>query len=556
MDVVATDAEAIYGTNGRHHRLVIHELCKMATSPLSVRQSKDELSDDEPDEDDDAIAEDAPLHAMADHDHDNSEGENEQETTGQQEDEDRCVSNTPELETCNSHGDACQGCEREESLRICELAQFMIDTSHSLGPMRVVLPENEEDEQGGHQHYGEIAEDVLVGERGERYRCHESILTVPDSSGKTPLHILCECSCDMNMLKVIFGSTRESSGNPCAPTAFSLITAKDSRGSTPLHYLAYSRQCPFSSLQLMMDFCKPIRSKDRDGVVQDPTLMVDSDGDTPLHWALDGYMSPRRIQELTRHSKGAIMVLNQAGKRPFDQFSENFIDADWKIHDVCGREVWQNIQAYLRVVCDAPSEESDDDCKLTEWLPLHLIAGSPYELPPIFTDLAIHFCKEDLSKINAQGMLPLHLACQRRSINVGTLCNGSNAQKILAEYPQAAYTSVTTTKRLAFHLAVATQKPMSLITGLIKAYPRSLNIPDPVTGLWPFVLAGVGNEISVAVSFTLLRADPSILQLAMKDDMKEKKMSEQEALMLMAEAELEDQSSRRIRRIRILDPHM
>ena len=51
MDIVAADAEAVYGTNGRHHRLVIHELCKMATSPLSVRQSKDEFSDDERDED-------------------------------------------------------------------------------------------------------------------------------------------------------------------------------------------------------------------------------------------------------------------------------------------------------------------------------------------------------------------------------------------------------------------------------------------------------------------------------------------------------------------------
>eukprot|EP00539_Tryblionella_compressa_P006956 CAMPEP_0178767400 /NCGR_PEP_ID=MMETSP0744-20121128/19621_1 /TAXON_ID=913974 /ORGANISM="Nitzschia punctata, Strain CCMP561" /LENGTH=199 /DNA_ID=CAMNT_0020423273 /DNA_START=15 /DNA_END=610 /DNA_ORIENTATION=- len=195
--------------------------------------------------------------------------------------------------------------------------------------------------------------------------------------------------------------------------------AKDSRGSTPLHYLAYSRQCPFSSLQLMMDFCKP--SCTEDGIILDPTLCTDSDGDTPLHWALDGYMSPRRIKELTRHSKDAMIVLNDAGKRPFDHFAANFIDSDWKIHDVCGREVWENIQSYLRVICHERHDEKEaqqEDGKPAEWLPLHLIAGSPYDFPPIFIDIALHFCKEDLSKTNADGYLPLHLACQRQSINI------------------------------------------------------------------------------------------------------------------------------------------
>jgi hypothetical protein len=128
------------------------------------------------------------------------------------------------------------------------------------------------------------------------------------------------------------------------------------------------------------------------------------------------------------------------------------------------------------------------------------------------------------------------------------------AHKILAKYPQAAYKGVTTTKRLGLHLAVATQKPMSLITALIKAYPRSLNSPDPVTRLWPFVLAGVENDISVGVSFTLLRADPSILYLAMKEDKKKKSQRAEAMMRLMAEAELEDQSSRRIRRLTIRDP--
>jgi hypothetical protein len=364
------------------------------------------------------------------------------------------------------------------------------------------------------------------------------------------------------MMNVILGSTREA-GNPHGPKALSLIMAKDSRGCTPLHYLAYSRQCPFSSLKLMMDYCKPYYVEDTDGTTTrlDPSICVDSDGDTPLHWALDGYMSPRRVKELTRHSKEAMMVLNNAGKRPFDQFAANFIDSEWKVHDVCGREVWENIQAYLRVICDgdhtSEKETSHQDDRKSEWLPLHLIAGSSYDFPPIFTEIALHYSQNDLSKQNADGMLPLHLACQRRSSNIDFPCDGSRAHKMLAQYPQAAYKPVDATKRLAIHLALSTQKPMSLIAALIKAYPRSLNSPDPVTGLWPFVLAGVENEISVGVSFTLLRADPSILQLAMKDQLSSRGQRANEATTTTEydDDEIEEHSSRRIRRLTIRDSY-
>jgi hypothetical protein len=579
MDMVAADAEAVYGTNGRYRRLVIHELCKMATSPPSVRRSTDEISDDERYEEDEAVhdGDDAALNAATishEHVHEHIVNDVEEEIAVEIYELEQAeeviagstngtdvpsVAASPAALRSRHRADAdCEQCEREQNSKICEVAQFMIDVSHSLGPMRLLLAGVNNNEDG--QRYDE---DEIGGERGERFQFHESILTVPDSSGKTPLHILCEGSCDLRMMKVIFGCTRENTGNPCSPTALSLVMAKDSRGCTPLHYLAFSRQCPFSSLRLIMDFCQPVLINDLDCCVRiDPTVCCDSDGDTPLHWALDGYISPRRIRELTRHSKDAIIILNNAGKRPFDQFAANFIDPDWKVHEVCGREVWDNIQAYLRVIFEKPSHESnptskDKGEKAPEWLPLHLLAGSPFDFPLVFMDIALHFCHDDLSKVNASGMLPLHLACRRCTRNPDIPCDGSLAHKILAKYPPAAYKVVTTTKRLGLHLAVATQKPMSLITALIKAYPRSLNSPDPVTRLWPFVLAGVNNDVSVEVSFTLLRADPSILHLAMKDEIEKKNQRAKEMIRLMAEAEeeLEDQSSRRIRRLTIRDPH-
>lgn len=529
IDVVSADGEAVYETNGRHRRLVIHELCKMIALPQSVRSSHDEMSDDE-DEDPEPL-DDEELGTLA-----------------------------QELSI------SCEQCEHDENAKICEVAQLMIDISHSLGPVAVTVPTETSDDEDNNE--GEGNGDGDGDENGDReedvnpehnrndsntspgdgaFRFHESVLTVPDALGKTPLHILCESSCDPNLMRVIFGCTRENTGNPCAPTAMSLIVARDSKGCTPLHYLAYSRQCPFTALQLMMDYCKPSCPRGDGGLLLDPTLCTDDEGDTPLHWALDGYMSPRRIKELIRHSKDAMNVKNHMGSLPFDQFAANFIDSDWKIHDVCGREVWENIQAYLRVVCDDPvsndidgRSSSGNENTPAAWLPLHLIAGATCEFPPIFTDIALHFCKDDLSKTNSAGMLPLHLACNRISVDKNSPYDGSLAQKILIGYPQATYKAVPSTKRLAIHLAVASHKPMSLIVSLIKSYPRSLNIADPITRLWPFVLAAVENEEAVLVSFTLLRADPSILQLAMHAQLSKRGQRPMEAQQVMdAAAEFE-----------------
>ncbi len=429
---------------------------------------------------------------------------------------------------------ACLDCAAEDNKQICEFATFMIEKAHALGPVRVSFPPEitDHDDEGNNPH-----------EEEGRCEVHESIMTVTDSLGKTPLHVLCEHSVDTNMLRVLLSNTRDHNQNPSAPTAWSLITAKDSRGSTPLHYLAYSRQCPIGSLTLMMDYCTP--SPD-DPANTDPTLSVDIDGDTPLHWALDGYMSPRRIKQLLRHSQAALRVKNSTGKLPFDQFVGNFVDNGWREYEITGKEAWDNIQAYLKILEKGGSDAGSN------WLPVHMLAASNIDFPDVFYDIALHYHKEDVSKLNSDGMLPLHLACGRRSSN-GFSCGDVMAFKLLTEYPQAAYKAATKTKRLPIHVAVEARKPLKLIASLLKAYPNSLNVKDPKTGLWPFLLSAVGNEESVDTSYSLLRADPSIVQLAISALISKRGQRAAQALRHMDPCELEEHSQRRLRRLIIRD---
>lgn len=489
---VEQEPESLYSSSGRHnHRLVIHELCKLVSFPATLPENLGELSDDDEDE----VPDQRPL-------------------------------------------PACLDCVVDDNKHIGEFTNFMIQKSHALGPVRVSFPP---------QNSGDENEEVQDGQEEEgRSEVHESILTVTDSLGKTPLHVLCEHSVDTNLLRVLLSNTRDHNHNPSAPTALSMITAKDSRGSTPLHYLTYSRLCPMASLSLLMDYCKP--SAD-DVLNTDPTLCIDTDGDTPLHWALDGYQSPRRVQQLLKHSKAALRVKNAAGKTPFDQFVANFVENDWREHEVTGREAWENIQGYLKVL------DGDDTSSGDDWLPIHMLATSNIDFPTVFYDVAFHYHKEDAAKLDSKGMLPLHLACTRQSLAGLPPCDETITFKLLAQYPQAAYKPAAKTKRLPIHLAVEACKPLKVIAALLKAYPNSLNVKDPVTGLWPFLLSAVGNEESIDTSYSLLRADPSIVQLAISALISKRGQRAAQALRHMDPSQLEEHSHRRLRRLIIRDGH-
>ena len=476
---VRNDPECIYSRRGhRNNQIVLHELCRLITFPRDNPENDGELSDDDEDE----VPDQRPV-------------------------------------------SDCLQCLENDNKEICSFASYMINISHGMGPTRVSCPP----ETVGHEERNQEPEEE------DRYEVHESILTVTDSLDKTPLHILCEQSVDVDLLRVILSSSRDNNQNPSAPTALELITAKDSRGSTPLHYLAFSRQCPLAALRLMMEYCKPVSN---DVANTDPTLCIDLHGDTPLHWALEGYMSPRRVEVLLCHSKASLSVRNATGKVPLDQFVGNFLDAEWKQHDVTAKETWSSIQAYLRIFDDRNDENNNED-----WMPLHMLASSPIDFPAIIYDMAIYYCRDDTRKLDSQGRLPLHLACARTNKVAMEPSNNIFAHKLVAEHPRATYTATTRCRRLPIHFAVEARQTIKLIAALLKAYPNSLNVKDPKTGLWPFLLAACHDERTVDTSYSLLRADPSIVQLAISA--LTSKGGQQ------MDDDFEDHSNRRLRRLKI-----
>lgn len=454
---VEENPESVYAMNKSKRRLAIHELCQAAASMLDPTNA-DEHSDDEDDE-----------------------------------------PSFPKEQNYDS--------VKSDNGQICEIVQLLIHTSYRMGPARVVSPE---------QHDNSDPESSS-SETDASVEIHESILTVKDGEEKTPLHILCENSADTQLMRVLFNGTREASSQVGAPSAQALITATDRRKCTPLHYLAYSQECPISSLRMLMDYCEATPEID-------PTVCQDTDGETPLHWAMEGYMSARRISELLRHSTQALWVRNNSGDNPFDRFVTNFVEYNWKEHEVVAQEAWQVMQAYLKA---AIGWREDVD---TIWFPLHAVASTNFILPTILYDMALHFHQEDLSKADQNGWLPLHRACARKFEETPEE-NSKLAVGLLKVYPQAAYRPTFDTQQLPLHIAIESSNSWELISALLAVYPSSLNMSDPSTGLWPFLGAGSHDFESVQTSYNLLRADPSILcvalrNLASKDGIREKALRE------------------------------
>ncbi|KAL3932516.1 MAG: hypothetical protein SGBAC_010814 [Bacillariaceae sp.] len=440
-EFVEEKPESVYSMNRSKLRLPIHELCQAAASMVDP-SNDEEHSDDEEDE--------PPL---------------------------------PREQNFESL--------KSDNGQICELVRLLIDTSFRLGPAKVIPLEHGSDTDGS------------SSETDSSVEIHESILTVKDGDKKTPLHVLCENSADTQLMRVIFNGTREANSLDNAPSAQSLITATDRRGCTPLHYLAYSRECPISSLTLVMDYCEATPEID-------PTICQDTDGDTPLHWALEGYMSSRRISLLLRHSTQALRMKNNSGYQPFDRFVANFVSYDWQDHDVVAREAWEVMQSYLKA---AMGWREDVD---TTWLPLHAVASTDFSLPTTVIEMALHFHQEDLSRSDPNGWLPLHRACARKTEEDAD-ATSKLAVSLLKVYPQAAYRPTFDTKQLPLHIAIESSNSWELISALLAVYPSSLNMSNPPSGLWPFLVAGSQNFESVQTSYSLLRADPSILCVALRN---------------------------------------
>jgi hypothetical protein len=218
------------------------------------------------------------------------------------------------------------------------------------------------------------------------------------------------------------------------------------------------------------------------------------DGELALHWAVR-LSAPKEIVAL-------LLAAHPAGLAAIDKDGQSPLSIVWERHredfEHClerGPGALQSLPAWTRLMhllrlcgsdggSDSSTSQKDESTK-----PLHpLHVASQYPTPPGFFAFLTRVFPQELSERNGNGDLPLHVACSSRFGNR----TGGEATKILRlleMYPKASL-AVNARGQLPLHLAVRAGVPWGEgLSELVARSPDALDVCDPVSGLYPFMLA-------------------------------------------------------------------
>lgn len=348
-----------------------------------------------------------------------------------------------------------------------------------------------------------------------------SSLLAQDDFGEIPLHSLCGRgnSSPMVLKKIFEFCAEEGRHERSVPSPLDLISMKNLRGCTPLHFVSDSKV--LDSTRIMLGYCNALDDTNH------PLMIQDEDGDTPLHYACSGGESLEVIEIMLKHCPFLALVPNEDGETPIcDLWTWYKDDLEYELGSYEEQEIAKH---HLLPKFISPAQHKPLESVLLQkfwemfqillkaayhrsvvlpthkiFKPLHAAAGSNF---PIFTlYVALYMKYSHLLLRDEDGMIPLHVAC----------CNplGKDEHEkithLLALSPNS--TKIRTKEnRLAFHLAVEHQKELCFLRELLKMTPEVLNVRDPKTKLYPFMLAAVHHNNGLNVVFELLSWNPTLV---------------------------------------------
>lgn len=260
-------------------------------------------------------------------------------------------------------------------------------------------------------------------------------------------------------------------------------TLVDREGHSSLHHACLFR-APLDVIEAMIFAASEL------------TTFGNDEGELPLHWAV----------RLTLSLKVLAILLEANPRSGFDMDNEGITPLSllWDRHEntmvdslrVYGRErVMSNITwKRIMMLVDAYLKEYD-----VTTFPLHAIVQAPCE--PSFLMFATQLCREDVRQRDANGCIPLHLACH------APVASGS-LSIVLAAYPGGAFLA-DDEERLPLEIAIASGKKWEEgVEFIFLANPAAVGHQDTKTKLYPFMQAATTADPCLSTVYALLRANP------------------------------------------------
>jgi len=192
---------------------------------------------------------------------------------------------------------------------------------------------------------------------------------------------------------------------------------------------------------------------------------------------------------------------------------------------------FRRLEPYVRVFAEASSSSSfrrnSESSNSNNNNPtLHCVAAIARHCPTKWVLGAIRVWSDQVSQVNEDGMLPLHIACagccrydlRQQEKHEHRHDEEALLDALLTAYPDAAGQESRRDGRLPLHSALDRCASFSFVQRLVQQYAGALWIPDPCTHLHCFLLAAAAMQPKLDIVYFLLRSDPAVLTATCKND--------------------------------------
>jgi len=328
-----------------------------------------------------------------------------------------------------------------------------------------------------------------------------AMIVCDDKYGYTPLHCLCETQPTKAIINAMLFCERRAS------LSFSAASIQDRRGFTPLH-LACMDRSPLEVIRCILNYCPA------------SAVMYDNFGFTPID----------RVWQCNTISTAYILRVTEFSE-PIEPFLNSCAVDIWYLVVLLAQSAYslRQLKTQRATHLNIPNDTSTNSV-------LHAIFGAGISIPSPLPHLAMMIHGSGVREVNGNGNYPLHEAAgnviispnyrhqESDLMSLDISVDGNNESDdsfdfhdelvlddiedislspplsrspigmIIKAFPEAVKIR-NKVGRFPIHLALATGKTWNEgVQSLIITFPQCLEMKDPVTKLYPFMLAAVNTD--------------------------------------------------------------
>jgi ankyrin repeat protein len=399
----------------------------------------------------------------------------------------------------------------------------------------------------------------------------DSVLTVSDYHGNTPMHYLFQHSSRQHSYiryveLIIEMSLRVDEKRKTSFYWNELMLQQNDRGMTPLHIMAANTAIEYLAVSSVLKKCNDALGRQ---CLIHPLLQRDARGYLPIHiacyvpdaneqWieAFIGFLdSDYKVTYDTVFTyKCLLLILERFIEDHDEEFEQFWNDNSWWSSEerkcVSFQQIlssnermddidWSSLRTpfdvllpKLRVLLEAAAKSNMYHAHQTQEYEISLesvhLAASVPNFPTFILQMMVLHDRSALLRRDEHGRIPLHYALvatpgdqeqDSRDDSNGTdltywsanVESRSLVQFILDNEPKSADIH-DGDGRLPIHLVIANNRDLSsVVLPIIAAYPGSISAVDPVTNLKPFLLAASYDNASLDLIFRLALLEPNLI---------------------------------------------